>query len=70
MATSSILEKITVNNPKVMEQFSLSLDSPYNNSFFTPQTAHLVTSEDNSDVLDALMKEGIKNWSKNESLGL
>lgn len=62
MATSSILDHITINNPKVIEDYVNAMEESVN------RTGSYETSdikfETDSNVLKELMLKGIEKWGK------
>lgn len=61
MATSSILEDITIDNIDFLNEYLLSMENPAENSDNNDQTD--VYADDISDGIN-MMKEGIRIWSK------
>lgn len=63
MATSSIIEKIRVNNPKVLEKYAASLEADANEPV-TPNSKSMVRQITDPKEIKRIMALGIKNWSK------
>ena len=63
MATSSIIENISVNNPKVMEQYAEAMEKAEKSTVtrMAEPTAKVVTAP---EEMRNLMLQGIKKWSK------
>ena len=61
MATSSILEKICVNNPKIIEQYAAALENAEYAST-TSRPVPIARQEHSPDALKAIMQKGIATW--------
>ena len=63
MATSSFVEKIRVNNPKVMEEYVAAMESAANSP--VPQrTEKKIKEISDPQELKGLMLKGIEKWGK------
>ena len=63
MATSSILEDITINNPKVIEAYAHAIEEAGSTSI-QPQKKSIARKETDPQVLKELMLKGIEKYFK------
>ncbi|MBQ9609048.1 MAG: hypothetical protein IJV15_06335 [Lachnospiraceae bacterium] len=62
MATSSILDHITINNPKVIEDYINAMEESANRPI--SHEASDIKFETDPNVLKELMLKGIEKWGK------
>lgn len=66
MATSSIVEKIRVNNPKVLEEYVASLESSANTSQAASKRKTGAVRLTDPDEMKKVIKKGIRKSSRNK----
>lgn len=63
MATSSILENIRVNNPKVLEDYVASMEKSAN-APIEKKTERIAREITDPKELETIMRQGIERWKK------
>lgn len=63
MATSTIVEKIRVNNPKVIEEYVAAMEASANTPIKTRKGASVKQVTDPAE-LKKIMMRGIEKWGK------
>ncbi len=63
MATSTIVEKIRVNNPKVIEEYAATMEASANTPIEARKTAVAKQATDPAELKQIMMR-GVAKWGK------